>query len=106
LLGEVAGALTLPLAWFLIAEFGLVGAGVSVLVLSATSCSVYVLRARKLGVRFTSDNVRLSAALLLFLIVLAMIFALNLWAGIVLGTIVAAAVVWRSFGELRAILAR
>ena len=57
-------------------------------------------------VRVSRENLRYSAFLFAFLLAVAFLFEVNMWAALLVGAAGGAAITWRSFGELRSILGR
>jgi enterobacterial common antigen flippase len=107
LFAELAAVCSLPLAWWLVANWGLPGAAAAVVVSTAMSGGVYFWQVSvKHGVKVDGHNLRLIALLFLFLLALAFAFEIRLEAGVALGLIGSLALAIHSFLSLRSAVAR
>lgn len=107
LLGEVAAASMIPLAWLLIPAFGLIGAGVAAVIAGLIAFAMYLTRAkRRHQVNINGENLRFIGLQVAFLTALALLFEFNGTAGLLIGAAGAAALAWHSFSTLRSALAR
>jgi antigen flippase len=107
LLGEIAAASMIPLAWLLIGPLGLVGAGIAAVIAGLIAFAMYFTRAKlRHEVTINGENLRFVGVLVAFLTALAFLFEVSPTAGLVLGGAGAAAFAWHSFSALRSVLAR
>lgn len=107
LLGEVASASMIPLLLLLVTPLQLTGAGTAALISAAIAFVVYQASAnRRHEVTINGENLRLLTFLTLFLTGLAFLFQFNATLSLIVGSVVAAALLWHSFTTLRTALAR
>ena len=107
LLGEIAAASMIPLAWLLIGPLGLVGAGIAAVIAGLIAFAMYFTRAKlRHEVTINGENLRFVGVLVAFLTALAFLFEVSPTAGLVLGGAGAAAFAWHSFRALRSVFAR
>lgn len=99
--GELAGALMLPLVWFLATTYGLPGIGVGVVIVAISTCLVYLWSSRASGVAPSTSNTRRFLLVMPVLAALPMLFEYNQLAGCCVGIAALLIVSWQSFGRLR-----
>lgn len=104
LLSELAAAAVVPLTWLFVPRFGLAGAGLAAVLANLLAFVVYAERASSLGVALSAENLRYAASLFALFVGLALMFEINLTAGLVAALCVAGPIGWKSFRELRAVL--
>lgn len=105
LIGEIAAASMIPLAWLLIGPLGLPGTGVAAIVASVFAFAVYLMRVRHShGVTIDRQNLLFLALTAPFFVALALVFEIDWTAGCALGLVFAAALAWHSISTLRAVL--
>jgi len=107
LIGEVAAASMIPLAWLLVAPLDLPGAGVAAVIASIIAFFVYVTRVRRShGVRVDAQNMLFVVLATPFFVLLALAFEVHPPTAYVLGVLGVAVLCWNSFKTLRTVLAR
>ena len=105
LIGEIAAASMIPLAWLLIGPLGLPGAGVAAIVASVFAFAVYLMRVRHShGVTIDRQNLLFLALTAPVFVALAFIFEIDWTAGYALGLIFTAGLAWHSISTLRTVL--
>jgi PST family polysaccharide transporter len=105
LIGEVAAASMIPLAWLLIDPLGLSGAGAAAVLASIFAFAVYLIRVRRAhGVTIDQQNLLFLALTTPFLIALALSFEVDRTLGYVLGGLGTAGLAWHSISTLRTVL--
>lgn len=104
LIGEIAAASMIPLAWLLIAPLDLPGTGVAAVIASVIAFAVYLTRVRRShGVVIDWRNLIFLALVAPYFFILALAFQVSQTAGVVLGVVGAAALAWHSVSTLRAV---
>lgn len=107
LIGEVAAASMIPLAWLLVIPLNLPGAGVAAVIASVIAFAVYVTGVRRShGVAMDRRNLLFLALVTPFFFIIALAFELSSTAGLLLGTAGTIALVLHSIRTLRTVLAR
>ena len=105
LIGEIAAASMIPLAWLLIGPLGLPGAGLAAIVASVFAFAVYLMRVRRShGVAIDRQNLWFLALTAPVFVALAFVFEIDWRVGFALGLLFAAALAWHSVSTLRAVL--
>jgi antigen flippase len=107
LIGEIAAASMIPLAWLLIAPLDLPGTGVAAVIASVIAFTVYLTRVRRShGVVIDRRNLTFLALVVPYFFILALAFQVSQTAGLLLGVVGTAALAWHSVSNLRAVFTR
>jgi len=107
LVGEVAAASIIPLAWLLISPFDLPGTGYAAIIASIFAVFIYWSLARgSHGVAIDRSNLVFLGLSTLFFVLLALVFEVSPASGYLLGSAGTIILAWHSFSTLRKVLAR